>query len=247
MPLLTRLLAPLALLLVVGVILLPRPAGAFRLVPIEMEFEPAGRGATQIFQLQNDNADPVAVEITIKARAMDRDGQDVLTDAGDDWVIFPEQIILQPGESQSVRVQWIGPATPDRELAFRLIAEQLPIDIGRPPARGGQVRLLVNYIASLYVMPAGVRADVGVVSAQEIATPDGRRLELVLRNGGTTRKPLNEPTLTLKAGGTTVTLTPDRLGGLNGENMLAGATRRFLLPWPEKLPVGAVTASLSLP
>ncbi len=232
-------LAALALLL-----LAPVPAHAFRLVPIEMEFEPSGRGATQIFRLENENRDPVAVEVKVMARAQDPDGQDVLTEAGDDWVVFPEQVILEPGQNQSVRVQWVGNAAPPVELAYRLIAEQLPVDIGKAPPQGGQVRLLVRYVASLYVMPQGVRPSVGIVSAGKAA--DGR-LELVVRNSGTSRQILREPTLTLQGGGKTVTLAADQLEGLAGENLLAGTTRRFLLPWPAGLAAGSVTASLKVP
>lgn len=233
---------PLAALVLLA--LLTGPAQAFRLVPIEMEFEPSGRGATQIFRLENENREPVAVEVRVMARSQDADGQDVLAEAPDDWVVFPEQVILEPGQNQSVRVQWVGNAAPAKELAYRLIAEQLPVDIGKAPPQGGQVRLLVRYVASLYVMPQGVRPNVAVASAAR--TADGK-LEVVVQNAGTSRQILREPTLTLQAGGKTVSLKADQLEGLAGENVLAGTTRRFLLPWPAGLAAGPVTASLKVP
>ncbi len=224
------------------------PAAAFRLVPIEMEFAPAGREATQTFSASNDSAVPVAVEVTIKARAMNESGQDVLQDAFDDWVVFPEQLILQPGETQTIRVQWIGDAAPPRELPFRLVAEQVPVDIGRPPAQGGQVRLLVTYVASLYVVPEGARPDVKIVSAGPVTAPNGQAaLEVVARNDGTRHRILKDASLGIAAGGKTLTLPAEALEGFAGENILAGATRRFLLPWPAGLPVGPVTVDLSLP
>jgi len=229
---------------IAGMVATADPAHAFRLVPIEMEFEPSGRGATQIFRVENEGAGPVAVEIRIEARGMKENGDDVRTPADDDWVIFPEQIILQPNETQSVRVQYVGDPSPGVEKAYRLTAEQLNIDVGRPQSQGGQVRLLVTYVASIYVMPADVRPSVEVVAAQ--AAPDGQ-LELVLRNVGTSRQILREPTLRLAAAGQSVTLRPEQLEGFAGENILAGVTRRFLLPWPDALPKGAVRAELTLP
>lgn len=231
-----------------GLALSALPASAFRLVPIEMEFEPSGRGATQIFRIENDKDEPIAVEVTVMARGQNPDGQDILSDAGDDWIVFPEQIILEPGQNQSVRVQWAGTATPPKELAYRLIAAQQPIDIGKAPPQGGQVRLLVQYVASVYVMPPGVKANLSVTGAQAAKGPDGPALEVTVQNTGTTRQILRDPTLTVQAGGKSVALTGEvALNGLTGENVLAGSTRQFVLPWPAGLPVGPVTVSLRVP
>lgn len=239
-------IALLAVLLAVG---MPSDqAQAFRLVPIEMEFTPSGRGATQIFRVENEGDEPVALEIRVEKRAMDRDGQDVLTEAYDDWVVFPEQIILQPKETQSVRVQYIGDAALDREAPYRLIAEQLPIDIGQAPSQGGQVRLLVRYVASLYVMPEGVAPDVVVDSAALAKLPDGTpALELVLTNRGTSRQMLREPVVTLGTAGGTLDLSGEQLTGLVGENVLAGTTRRFLVPAPAGLAQAPVSVDIRLP
>lgn len=222
------------------------PAAAFRLTPIEMTFEPAGRGATQIFQIENDAATPIAVEIRVTARGQDGEGEDIDGPAGDDWIIFPEQLILTPGQTQSLRVQWAGTAQPDQELSYRLVAEQLPIDLEQTRVQGGQVRLLVQYKASLYVRPAGAAAKIAVVSAKPFALSDGTVLELVLRNEGTAHQILAGPTLTLSAGGRSTKVAADRLGGLAGENILPGVTRRFLLPWPADLPMGPLDAKLDI-
>jgi fimbrial chaperone protein len=44
-----------------------------------MDFSPAGRGATQVFRLENTTAEVTAVEMSIKARAMAANGDDQLT------------------------------------------------------------------------------------------------------------------------------------------------------------------------
>ena len=55
-------------------------AQAMTFTPIEMDFSPTGRGATQIFRLENNTAEPAAVEMMIKSRAMAINGDDVLGD-----------------------------------------------------------------------------------------------------------------------------------------------------------------------
>ncbi|WP_207459657.1 fimbria/pilus periplasmic chaperone [Azospirillum sp. SYSU D00513] len=218
------------------------PAHAFRLVPIEMQFEPAGRGATQIFRLENDTAEPVAVELTMMSRRMNERGEDQLEDASDRFVVYPEQVVLQANQSQSVRVQWIGPATPERELAFRLVAEQLPVDLGRAPPKGGQVRLLVRYVGSVYITPPGAKPDLAVTAL----APEGKQLAVTVANRGTARQILRDPTLTIQAGGKPVQVRGAGLAGLTGENLLAGATRRFLIPMPAGLAKGPLSGSLAV-
>ncbi|WP_084437756.1 fimbrial biogenesis chaperone [Niveispirillum irakense] len=233
-------------LFLLALLLISSPASAFRLTPIEMVFDPAGRGATQIFRIENDVQNPIAVEIRIIGRSQDGEGEDVEIPSTDEWIIFPEQIILEPGQNQSVRVQWVGDANPTRELAYRLIAEQLPIDIGQTPQTGGQVRLLVQYKASLYVKPASASPAVTIASAAPHRLSDGTVLELMVRNDGTAHQILTGPTLTVEGGGGKATIAAEALGGLAGENILPGVTRRFLLPWPKDVPVGPVTAQLRL-
>lgn len=219
---------------------------AFRLTPIEMEFAPSGRGATQIFRVENDRAEPAAIEMRMFARAMEIDGADRLTPADDAFVVYPGQIVLMPGESQSVRVQYMGDAAPRTELAYRLVAEQLPVDIDGNDPQGGQVRLLVRYVASVYVLPEGVRPRVSAVSARPVMEDGRRQLELIVENAGTSHQILQQPVLRLEAGGQAVTLEGAGLGALAGENVLAGTRRRFLLPWPSGLGDTSLSATLAL-
>ncbi len=227
----------------------PAPAEAFKFSPIEMVFAPAGRGATRTFQITNAHDQPIAVEIRIAARDMSLSGEDVLGDAEDSFVVFPAQALVLPGKSQSVRVQWIGDPSPERELAFRMLVEQLPIDLVREPGDGARLKLLVRYIASLYVAPRGVKAEVVLESAgRKTAAGGGAMLAVVLRNRGTAHSLLRRLTLTVtgqaRSGGeVSVALTAEQLDGMIGQNLLAGHRREFLLPWPAKLSDGPVAVS----
>ena len=214
------------------------PAAAFKLTPIEMEFAPSGRGATQTFIIENPGAAPEAIELRTFTRDMDATGEDVLVEDIDNFVVFPAQVILQPGQEQAIRVQWIGDPAPSRELAYRLIAEQLPIDLGEAQEEGGQMKLLVRYIASLYVVPDGAKPEIVLVSAGPAA--DGSGLELVFENAGTAHALLSDLVLTIRGGGSEAVLAKDQLESVAGQNVLAGHTRRFVLPWPAGIPAGPV-------
>jgi fimbrial chaperone protein len=198
---------------------------AISFTPIEMDFAPTGRGSTQIFRLENTTPEPVAVEISMKSRLMKLNGEDDLQDAEDQFNVFPSQVVMQPGQVQSVRVQYIGPAALDRERPFRLIAEQLPIDVGQAPSNGGRMRLLVKYVASVYVLPSNLKA---ILSVTKLEVVDGKWLAITMQNQGKTRKVLKN--ISLDIGG--VSLSSLDLKGLEGENILADTIREFRVPMP---------------
>ena len=198
---------------------------AISFTPIEMDFAPTGRGSTQIFRLENTTPEPVAVEISMKSRLMKLNGEDDLQDAEEQFNVFPSQVVMQPGQVQSVRVQYIGVAVLDRERAFRLIAEQLPIDVGQAPSNGGRMRLLVKYVASVYVLPSNLKA---ILSVTKLEVVDGKWLAITMQNQGRTRKILKNISLDIGS----VSLSSLDLKGLEGENILADTIREFRVPLP---------------
>jgi len=60
--------------------LMAAPAYAFKLTPIEAEFGP-GRLASQTFKVGNGGTLPVAIELSVHARAMADNGDDILAPA----------------------------------------------------------------------------------------------------------------------------------------------------------------------
>lgn len=222
------------------------PSHAYRVVPLTIELEPSGRGSQGQFRVINDTERPVALQVTIQKRESAIDGADVLTPAQEgEFVLFPPQMVLRPGQSQAVRVQWRGNASPERELAFRVITEQLPIKLQRERQGGAQVTLLLRYEGTLYVAPAGATPAIAVDSAEPATNEEGeQRLNVTVSNTGSRHAILGNLKLSVTGGGQSVTMAPEQLEGMTGANMLAGATRRFSVPWPESLPFGPVQVNL---
>ena len=222
--------------------LLCGPAAALTFTPIEMDFSPSGRGATQTFRLANNDAEPAAVEITMKSRTMARNGDDVLGDADEQFTIFPAQIVLQPGQVQSVRVQYTGEAAIEQEKAFRLIAEQLPVDVGQAQQNGGRMRLLVKYVASVYVMPRNTKPLLTITETKIVQEAGQRWLQVTVDNSGSGHKILKNAQLVVGA----VNLKGDALLGMEGENLLAQTTRTFRIKAPAELTEVSAPARLVL-
>lgn len=225
------------------------PASAFKLQPISRVFESTGAGTTQSYEVINDKSEPIAVEVSVVERKINLEGQETHQPADSDFLIYPPQILLPPGGIQTIRVTWMGDPNPSKELAYRLIAEQLPIKTEQPNLLSqveGSVKILIRYIGSLYVRPKGSRHKVVLDSMTRQKSSSGaEQLVITLQNQGTARALLGNLQLNLKANNKQITLGPKELQGMVDEVILAESIRRFIIPVPKGLPAGNVDATFS--
>lgn len=244
----------LCLLGVVSVISLPASSAfAFKVSPFTAEISPSGSRARLDYIVENDTSQPTAVQISIVKREQNEDGSETLPQADADFLVFPTQIILLPNEKRTVRVQWLGTVNPGKELAFRLVAEQLPVDLKPSGDHKNTLQVLVKYLTALYVVPPGIHSNLARDLVVERSEPGrdrhGRRtLDVYVANHGPAHVQMRDIQLTARSSddGATVTLSSQRLtGSMLGENVLAGSVRRFSVPWPPELKLGPVSATLA--
>ncbi|MCB8764730.1 fimbrial biogenesis chaperone [Planktothrix agardhii] len=227
------------------------PALAFKLDPISRVFEPAGAGATQSYEVINDSAEQIAVELSMAERKISLEGQETTESADDDFLVYPSQIVLPPQGVQSVRVTWLGNPNPEKELAYRIIAEQLPINLNNPEesqaeTTSGAVKVMFRYMGSVYIRPKNAESKVVLNGITHEKGTDGNdRLVITFDNQGTRRAVLSELNLNLTSQGSQLTLKPEQLEGVNNGVILAGNQRRFSIPWPQQLPIGEVTGTFT--
>lgn len=225
------------------------PSVAFQLHPMSKTFAPAGTQATQSYEIINDGKEKVAIEMSVVTRQMELNGAETYQDANQDFLIYPPQILLKPGEVQAVQVTWLGNPQPKEELAYRLVAKQLPIDLTSPSQDVakpvGQLRVLMSYMGSLYIRPTNTKPNVVLQSIALQKNAKGTsEIVLMLKNEGTARAALRKFNLSLKfQSGTVVELHPEQLKEINNQVILAGHTRRFVISLPKELPNEPITAS----
>ena len=213
-------------------------AEAFRFSPFRVKFEPSGAGANKTFVLENNTDQPASVQVRITTREVDENGTETNADDESDFAIYPPQLVLKPHQKRAVRVQWIGDADLKEEKAFRIVAEQLPVNLDKQKPHTNSVKFLVTYRGALFVTPPGLSSDVSLDSTSVTEGASGKKmLELIFNNQGTQHAVLQNLTLNLKNDkGEGVTLSdPKMLKGITSEGILAGQKRRFLLPWPKGL------------
>jgi fimbrial chaperone protein len=224
---------------------------AFRISPLQMVFTPSGSGATRSFRVDSTGDQPVAVEIKMAKRQVNLDGTETQPSAEDDFVVYPPQMLLKPGTSQTVRVTWLGDPNPSTELAYRIIAEQLPINLPEVEQNQGgatiKIKALFRYVGSIFITPQKVAPKVVLEQAACQSGPGkANQLMLTFANQGTVHTYLSGLKLHLAPTGQeskVVHLAPEQLKGVAGVNLLAGSKRQFLLACPTDFPIGPVSAT----
>ncbi len=241
----TRILTALALALLAAPGLL-----GFSFEPITQDFAPSGEGANHVFRVVNTTADRIAVRVSVRPRRIEPNGEEIQGKESDEFVVYPRQMLLDPGERRSVRVAWRGTDSPERELSFRIIAEQLPVNVDEAPAtQGGGIVLTYRYEGSLYVVPPGASPQIQLETVESAFFNGQPALGITVRNDGTRHRLLSNARVEISSqpgGDPVVTLGPEALPGMNGENMLAGSTRDFYVPLPAELPDGSLYGRIVL-
>src|SRR5690606_30223426 len=129
------------------------PAYAMRVSPMVVEMESRGTDATARIEVQNINPGNLAFETRVFRMAIDAEGEITETPADEDFLIFPPQGVLPAGGRQVVRLQWLGPAEPDKSQSYYVSVEQLPVKLDPVATEqiGAQVQILYNMRALVVV------------------------------------------------------------------------------------------------
>src|SRR6266481_3531785 len=156
-------------------------ADAFRFSPFRATFDPSGDGANQLFTVENNTDVPASGQIRVTTRDVDVDGGEKNAEDEKDFAIYPAQMVLEPHASRSVRVQWIGDPNLKEEKSYRIIAEQLPVNLDKEKPKTSTVKFLVSYRGALFVTPPGLSSNVTVDFSGIVSDAAGqKRLEIVL-------------------------------------------------------------------
>jgi len=220
---------------------------AFSFVPISQDFSPSGAGATRNFKLSNDGADQIAVKIGIYTRVADEAGVEKNESAESLFTVFPSRVVLKPHSVQVVKIRWIGTPTPAAELCYRVFVEQLPVQFQAPDEKAGaKIIMLFRYLGTIYIVPPHVAPAISMASSPVSDTTGENRLKLTFSNSGTAHAILNKLALTLSTdGGGTVSIPPEKLDGINGENILPGGKRSYLLNLEKDYPADKATIAFT--
>lgn len=198
---------------------------AFKFSPMSSTIGIKGSDSNTVFYLENDSNRPIAVQVSLVQREMDINGIEKNPKIGNELSVYPTQLIIPAGEKRSVRVGWTGTEAPVKELSYRLIAEQLPIDLEKSKNKKTSIKVLLRYIAALYVKSEDFTSD---ISIKEIKIAD-KKVSIEVNNAGKRHQVLSNLNLKFVNDKTKkeILFKADELRGMSGENILASSSRVF--------------------
>ncbi|MET2852254.1 fimbria/pilus periplasmic chaperone [Vibrio owensii] len=170
-------------LLFLILIYMPAQALAFELFPMVQFLSDSGKEATVFFKVTNTSLTPLPIEVTGVKRHVEFNNEEELVDT-DELMIFPPQVLIQPGKSQTVKVQYTGAPKSVAE-SYRLIVSQLPLKAS--DVEQDTIQMLFRIGALIFVSPQ---------SAQEQYTSkiilSNKKPNLQIRNTGSSVIELNK-------------------------------------------------------
>jgi P pilus assembly chaperone PapD len=204
---------------------------------------------------------PVPVEINISSREVGLDGKVIYPNAegADNFVVYPSQFILYPGDSKKIQVQWVGSSIPQKETAYGFISTQIPLDINKdkpkPKSAMGKVSIASRYEGIIVVRPRGIKPNVVVDSAFAAKDSTGNNLVVLLDNKGTGLQSLKTIAFEVapldNAGkikfNERVQIKSIKESNATNQRLFPGFRRSVQIPWPAGLPMGPVKAMAIFP
>ena len=244
-----RTMIGVALLLPLLFFIVSSPAYSYDVKPIVIQLAPSGAGAAQSVVITNTHAQPIAIEVRTFKRQQNPDGTDSLTPEDDDLLVTPPQMVIAPKSSQSFKVRWVGDASPEQELAYRLVTTQLPIKFKQEETSDVSinVNMTYRYEAALYIVPPQSKPSARLVSVAPVTDDAGITwLEARIASDGKRRAILDKASLIITPanGGEPVTMTGESTASLVNLNILVGKERIVRLPWPDVIAPGPIKGEL---
>lgn len=190
----------------------------------------AGKKSVQ-FQIHNNTDKTIPVSIKAVQRIQSLDGKEELPQT-QDIKIFPPQLIVPKGAKRSIRVDWVSDKEISAEQSYRIIAEQVPLDVDKKSEgiKGG-IKMLMRFMSALYVDPGKTKSDLKV---SKLESSEGK-LKVYLENSGSKHQYLKNVKIKISDGKKTIKLKKKELEKLEGHNVLAGKTRVFEFTLKQKL------------
>lgn len=204
----------------------PSISEAYSFQPIVVALDPAGEGARQQFLVENTESRRIALQIKIVRREAKASGGERTSPERENFIVTPPQMVLDPGQKQVIRLQWIGPSNLEKEQAYHLIVD--PVEVRTEQnLEQSQVKVLFRYKASVYVRPEGVQPDLQVGN---VARRSANEIAVDLQNNGSQHILPDDVELAVQSeAGQQVTLSGDEVEAIKSTNFIAGERQTVAL------------------
>ncbi|MFN3989250.1 MAG: molecular chaperone [Erythrobacter sp.] len=219
------------MLVMLGALVATVAAQAYEVTPMRIFLQPDRGQTSATITINNVRTEALPVEIEVFRRVVAADGEQVFEPAEEEFITFPPQVQIAAGQSQAIRIQYVGDLG---EMAEAFVVQVTEVPVNRLEGTG--IQFTYNFGVAVYVQPPRARARLAV---SEAGVADGA-LRFKIANSGNDYGFVTGQALEYRVGAARVTLTPDELAALISNPIVPpGATREFVLPLAETPAAGA--------
>lgn len=147
------------------------PATAETVQPVVLDLSTSGRGMSQTITVENSFNRPLPVELRVEEVTFDEAGLHATGKDPGELLIFPPQAIIQPGQTQSFRVQYIGDPALARSKHYYVTVAQLPVQL---PQGQSAIQILYNFQVLVSVSPSGAKPQLRITGSEVARDDKGR-------------------------------------------------------------------------
>lgn len=138
-------------------------ANAMTVQPVVLDLQTSGREMTQVVTVENTFATPLPVELTVQELELTPEGVKQTGKDPGDLLVFPPQAIIEPGQTQTFRIQYVGDPALARSKHYYVTVAQMPVKL---PEGQSAIQILYNFQVLVSITPMGLKPQIAVQSAQ---------------------------------------------------------------------------------
>ncbi len=195
---------------------------AYEVEPMRLILDINTGRTTAVINIRNTRDQNLPIELVMKRRIVNPDGSQTFEPAEEDFSIFPPLALVGAGQSQAVRITYIG--DPGIQDSQAYVAEVQEVPVTEDGFTG--VVFAYNFGVAVYLRADQAHADVAVTDVQRTETG----VMFQVTNGGTDFAMLGELDVRIEAGEQSVRLSPAQVAEIIENPIIPPhATRNFEL------------------
>lgn len=138
---------------------------SYQVSPMTSDLLPMGSGSQQTMRITNTSNKTLAIEVSAYSLQLDGNGNEVLKESEDDFLIIPMTTVVPAGKAQSVIVRYIGEPMLKASEAYRIFINQVVVDLEKGNESG--VNMTVNFKTLLNIVPEGSIAKLAILGKKQ--------------------------------------------------------------------------------
>lgn len=139
------------------------PVFAMTVQPVVIDLKTSGREMSQVVTVENTFANPLPVELTVQELGLTETGVAPTGKDPGDLLVFPPQALIEPGQTQTFRVQYVGDPALAGSKHYYITVAQLPVKL---PEGQSAIQILYNFQVLASISPAGVKPKLEIRAAE---------------------------------------------------------------------------------